>query len=111
MLVILKRIEGINVQQNFFIRHLKKTVGLGLLLSLSIPAQGLGTTTFKGPSILAFMELSYWELALIIAIFYTFGCFIGHFVWKLQDDRYLKELHEEKEQLMRELGIQHESII
>lgn len=105
LLVTLRRIEKRTAQQNYFVRNLRKTVGLGVLLSLSIPGQGLGTNAFKGPSILVVMDVSYWELASAIAFFYTIGCFIGHYIWKWQDALYLKELYADRERLMRELGL------
>lgn len=105
LLVTLKRIEKLSSQKGYFIRNFKQTVALGLLLSLSIPAQGLATNEFKGPSILVGLEVGYWELAFYISVFYTIGCLIGHYVWKWQDEMYLKELHEDKVRLMRELGL------
>ena len=104
LLATLRHIERRKNQMDYFRRNIYQTVGLGALLSLSIPGQGLGNFEFKGPSILEIMNMSYWELAFSIAFFYGMGCIIGHFVWKWQDILYLKELQERKDQLMRELG-------
>ncbi len=78
---------------------------LGVLLSLAVPAQGLGESEFKGTSILKIIDASYWQVALIIASLYTIICVIGHIGWKIQDGLYLKELYEKRDQLMKELGI------
>ena len=105
LLSILRRIERVNTEKNFIARNIKKIVGLGVLLSLAFPAQGLGTNDFKGTSILVSMGLSYWELAFCIAFLFTCCCVVGHLGWKLENTLYLKELNAEKAKLMRELGM------
>jgi hypothetical protein len=105
LLATLRQIEDVHKHQGFIMKNFWRLLALGLLLSLAIPAQGLGVSEFKGTSILQLMEATYWEVALIIAILYTIFCTIGHFAWKLQDYLYLKELYQKKERLMKELGL------
>lgn len=90
--------------EGFIAKNFWRIFALGVLLSLAVPAQGLGTYEYKGTSILELMEATYWEVALIIAALYTIFCTIGHLGWKLQDALHLKELYAKKERLMRELG-------
>lgn len=101
----LRKIEDVEHHSNFVVKNLWKVVGFGVMLSLAVPAQGLGDYELKGPSILSMMDTEYWEAVFGIAILYI-GCFIVfHFGWKLQDSLYLKELNEKKDQLIKELGI------
>ena len=109
LLSTLREIEDVHLHEGFIIKNIWKVLAIGVLLSLAIPAQGLGTSEFKGPSILVLMEAAYWQVALIIAVLYTIFCTIGHFGWKLQETLYLKELYQKKEQLIRELGIVSET--
>lgn len=105
LLATLRKIEKAHLHEGFIVKNFWRLLALGVLLSLAIPAQGLGMFDFKGTSILELMEATYWEVALIIAVLYTIFCTIGHFGWKLQDYLYLKELNEKKERLIKELGI------
>lgn len=101
----LRQIEEVHKHEGFIAKNFWRIFALGVLLSLAVPAQGLGTYEYKGTSILELMDATYWEVALIIALLYTIFCTIGHFGWKLQDGLHLKELYAKKERLTRELGI------
>lgn len=100
----LRQIEEVHLHEGFIAKNFWRIFALGVLLSLAVPAQGLGTYEYKGTSVLELMDATYWEVALIIAVLYTVFCTIGHLGWKLQDALYLKELYAKKERLMRELG-------
>lgn len=101
----LRQIEDVHQHEGYVVKHFWKIVGLGVLLSLAVPAQGLGESEFKGTSILILMEAEYWQVSLIIGSLYTIFITIFHLGWKLQDYLYLKELNEKKERLIKELGI------
>ena len=105
LLSTLRQIEDVHKHEGYVVKNLWKIVALGVLLSLAIPAQGLGESDFKGKSILIIMEAEYWQVSLIIGSLYTVFIVIFHFGWKLQDYLYLKELNEKKDRLIKELGL------
>ena len=105
LLSTLREINTIRRHENFIVKNLWRVVALGAILTLAIPAQGLGGFEYKGTSVLTLMEATYWEAALIIASLYTIFCFVGHIGWKIEDGLRLRELYAKKQRLMRELGI------
>ncbi|MGJ8592268.1 MAG: hypothetical protein ACSHXF_06955 [Aquaticitalea sp.] len=105
MLSTLRKIEDVHLHKGYVIKNLWKIVIFGVMISLAVPAQGLGDFELKGPSILKIMKADYWEAAFVIAILYTMCFIVFHIGWKWEDSQYLKELYEKKHRLIKELGI------
>ncbi len=99
-----RKIESNKKQKGFFVRHLWKVIGLGVLTSIAGPSQ-VQEDYFgrRGKNALELSGLEYVELVFAFAFFYTLACFIGHCVFSWQDKKALKALEKRKAQLEKAL--------
>lgn len=102
------KIESNLSQSGFFVRNLWKVIGFGVLMAIWAPIHTPESDLLlERTSAMESSDLSYYELVISTAVFYTIVCFLGHLIWKWQDKKALNKLLKRKEELETELGIKN----
>ena len=98
------KIERLKRESRFFTRNKWKTIGFGALLSILGPSYNSEPDVLgKSRNALETSGMTYLELSISIAVFYSLVITIAHFVWKRQENKKLRFLEEREKQLQEEL--------
>lgn len=89
----------------FLKKNLWKVIAFGIVFSIWAPTYVSGNYLSGYRTAIGVNIYSYQGLVVFSALLYTFFCFLGHFVWKYQDQKKIKRLEVRKRQLEEELGI------
>lgn len=89
----------------FLLKNFWKVLVFGIAFSFFAPTYVSGNYLSGYRTAVGMNIYSYQGLVIFSALLYTFFCFLGHFVWKYQDQKKIKRLEMRKRQLEEELGI------
>ena len=98
------KIDRLKREADFFTRNKWKTIGFGALISILGPSYNSEPDVLgKSRNTLETSGMTYLELSISIAIFYTLAITIAHFAWKRQENKRLQFLEERKKGLQKDL--------
>lgn len=104
LLAIQYKIDKLKKESDFFTRNKWKIIGFGALITITGPSYNSEPDHLgRSRNALELSGMTYFELSISIAIFYSLAVIIAHYVWKKQENRKLRFLESKKRQIQAQL--------